>query len=969
MKHFSIKKNLALVMAVAICVSTVLSVQFPTSAETLSQMFKPDEEPVEFSYEKKDSYKDVLKQFSENGYKSAKNDKITIPASRFFIDGKYELLDEYKGEKSVFYWDENTENIVINVTIPSDGLYTFGFTYNSGTKESAPIVRSLTIDGLVPYEDCYTLGFNRKWICDGKVIKNTAGDEVKPKSEQSDDWQTSEFEDYTGENFKPYQLYLTSGNHSFDFKFVSMNVYISSFFLSSFEEPMPYKEILKIYKQKGYKSSNEKIMFEAEKALKYSSSSTMRVGSDGDPSCTPISRGYTVMNVVGSDCNTAGVSSEYRFWVKKSGLYKLVTRTLNNTRDGLPSFRKIEIDGKIPFAEVAEYKFLDTDKWDMVTIGESKDKPYLFYLEKGEHTLTFTSLQSDFSVINDILEESSTKLSNLILQINMIVGDDPDYNYDYHLDTQIPELIPTMDLLIDNMEKAKKIILQISEKDTAKYNELENFISQIEKMKSNVFKIPRKMKDFETLLSQYGTWISQFALSPLVFDNFVFAPEKSIIENKKTTFFGSLYSTCVSFIVSFSKDYSGVATTAGDVKIKDTIDVWVSRGTVWGNMTKSLIDSSFTPNSGIAAKINIVPAGQLNAGAVNTLMLAIASGRAPDVCLGVSTASVGEFAIRNAIKDVSKMSGYKELSKNFLPTMLIPNSYKEKVYGIPETMNFKCIVYRKDILSDIGASIPKTWDDVRNELFPILKQNNMEMYIPVNVGSDLYATFLYQNDGNFYTDDLERCTFNTELSYKVFSEAVDFVKVYSVPITMNFYNRFRTGDAPIGIADMTSYMQIMCAAPEIRGKWGIAPIPGTVSENGKINRSYASGSETSVVLINNKGKKDKSKLGWEFIKWWMSYETQVDYGYSIEAEQGTAARWNSANKDAFYAMAWDRDDLAVIKECQKQIDARPVVFGGYYLDRYINNAYNAVAISGKNMREQIEDAAQTIDAELERRRR
>ncbi len=57
----------------------------------------------------------------------------------------------------------------------------------------------------------------------------------------------------------------------------------------------------------------------------------------------------------------------------------------------------------------------------------------------------------------------------VILQINMIVGDDPDYNYDYHLDTQIPELIPTMDLLIDNMEKAKKIILQISEKDTAKY--------------------------------------------------------------------------------------------------------------------------------------------------------------------------------------------------------------------------------------------------------------------------------------------------------------------------------------------------------------------------------------------------------------------------------------------------------------------------------------------------------------------
>ena len=315
------------------------------------------------------------------------------------------------------------------------------------------------------------------------------------------------------------------------------------------------------------------------------------------------------------------------------------------------------------------------------------------------------------------------------------------------------------------------------------------------------------------------------------------------------------------------------------------------------------------------------------------------------------------------------MEGYSEFSKNFYPAMMIPNSYKDKVYGIPETMNFQCLIYRKDILANIGASLPKTWDQVETELLPLLKQNNMEMYIPVNTGYSIYPLLLYQNGGQLFDGDLMECTFDSELSIKVFEQAVDLIRVQGVPISMNFYNRFRTGEVPIGFADMTMYMQIMCAAPEVRGKWGITTIPGTIQEDGTINNTYLSGSETSIILINNKGEIDKSALGWEFVKWWMDYETQVDYGYFIESEQGTAARWNSANVNAFNSMAWDREDLKTIKDCFKNIDARPVVFGSYYLDRYINNAYNAVAISNGNLREKVEEAAKTINNELARRRK
>ena len=120
-----------------------------------------------------------------------------------------------------------------------------------------------------------------------------------------------------------------------------------------------------------------------------------------------------------------------------------------------------------------------------------------------------------------------------------------------------------------------------------------------------------------------------------------------------------------------------------------------------------------------------------------------------------------------------------------------------------------------------------------------------------------------------------------------------------------------------------------------------------------------------MMIDSGSGKTDAS---WKFIQWWMSESAQLKFGYAIEAQMGTAARWNSANTNAFFGMAWDIDDKEVIRESFAQIDDIPVVMGGYYTSRYINNAYNQAAISNKDMREALEKANKSINAELERRR-
>ena len=49
--------------------------------------------------------------------------------------------------------------------------------------------------------------------------------------------------------------------------------------------------------------------------------------------------------------------------------------------------RNIYIDDEIPFKEMENYEFIEDGNWRIQNFGTT-DKPYLFYLEKGEHTIS-----------------------------------------------------------------------------------------------------------------------------------------------------------------------------------------------------------------------------------------------------------------------------------------------------------------------------------------------------------------------------------------------------------------------------------------------------------------------------------------------------------------------------------------------------------------------------------------------------
>ena len=183
-----------------------------------------------------------------------------------------------------------------------------------------------------------------------------------------------------------------------------------------------------------------------------------------------------------------------------------------------------------------------------------------------------------------------------------------------------------------------------------------------------------------------------------------------------------------------------------------------------------------------------------------------------------------------------------------------------------------------------------------------------------------------------------------------------------MPVAVDFYNRMRTGVTPIGIGGYELYMRLLVAAPELMGKWNIAPIPGTLLDDGTIDRSAVGGATGQSVIITEQS--DHPEESWEFLKWWTSTEAQVNFGREIEALLGPAARWNSANLEAFDSLPWNQARIQVIKEQLAWNREQPVVPGGYYTGRHLENAFTRTVMMGINPRDSLEEAVEDINREL-----
>jgi ABC-type glycerol-3-phosphate transport system substrate-binding protein len=144
----------------------------------------------------------------------------------------------------------------------------------------------------------------------------------------------------------------------------------------------------------------------------------------------------------------------------------------------------------------------------------------------------------------------------------------------------------------------------------------------------------------------------------------------------------------------------------------------------------------------------------------------------------------------------------------------------------------------------------------------------------------------------------------------------------------------------------------------------MVPIPGFEDENGNVNNVQAgSGTGCGILRISK-----NPELGWEFLKWWTSAATQLEYSNNCESILGVSGRVATSNVEALTKMGWTNESIKNLLAQLRMMQEVPEVAGSYYTSRCIDQAYWNVVNTGKNAKDMIIKWAEIADTEIQRKR-
>ena len=906
---------------------------------------------------------------------------VEVDLFDYTAEGDAEEYKNYEGVDRALY--TGTGSLVTwEVNVPETGFYNIYMEYLIPESRGVAAERAVYINGEIPFDDARNISFTRIWTDGGDVRVDNQGNEIRPTQTEVYGWQTSWFRDDMGYITEPYCFYLEKGVNRIGLGAENEPVVVKKLVVSAVQDLDTYEEYLA--KQPSGNASeaaaNYMQVIQGEDSTIRSESSLYAKYDRSSPTTQPNSVTTTVLNYVGGDAwRSAGQWIEWDFEVPEDGYYNIMVKGRQNYSRGSVSNRSVYIDGEIPFLEMKEVSFDYSNDWNCLTLADEEGTPYQFYLTAGVHTFRMEASLGGLGSILEELEDSTYRLNQIYRKILVYTGATPDQYRDYRIEVNYPEIMEAMDLESKRLFKIVDEMVAYSGQKADQIATAQTVAQQLERFCKKPNKITLEFTTFKDNITALGTASLNMSETKLDVDYLVVSGTSAEPKKEKANVFQKLWHEVKSFVASFTVDYNAVGDVYDEKDSSEVVKVWVLTGRDQGTILKSMVDDSFTPNTGVKVNVEIV--------AADALLNAVLAGRGPNVVLSVGADQPVNYALRNAAEDITQFADYQEVLKPYTPSSYEQYSLDGHIYAIPETQTFNVMFYRKDVLEELELDVPNTWQELI-EMLPTIQGSNLSVGIPTAAGSSgaasastavasnapdlsLYFTLLYQYGGDLYNEQGSKTTVDNEAGVKAFDDYTRYFNDYGLPTIYDFVSRFRSGEMPIGVSAYSTYNTLMVSAPEIRGLWDFTLIPGTerVDEDGNtyLDRSdFISGSATMMIATDNEELRRNS---WEFMKWWADSDTQVRFGREIEALLGSSARYATANRDAFSQLAWSYDDIQVLNEQWEQTVGIREVPGGYYTGRHLANAVRKVLNDKDDARETIIDYSIKIDEELTKKRK
>lgn len=878
-------------------------------------------------------------------------------------------LDAFQGDGLMqdegLYTTENG-TITFPFSVEQDGMYFIQLDYLTVESRGVDMERALYINESLPFSGAGTLQFNRIWTDDGEVRKDNQGNDIRPSQTEYFASQKAFCKDSMGYTPSPYQFFIPAGNNTLSLKAINEPMILQGITLLPAREYASYEEYASKLPQVQMSEEAQHWLLKVQgETARFRSSPSLYARYDhSSPATEPYSVTNTILNYIGGDSwNMAGQWIEWEIEVPEDGYYNLSVKARQAYQRGSLSCRMLYLDGEIPFQEATDIAFAYDTAWKMHTLSDQAGKPFRFFMTKGTHVVRLEVTLGQMGAILSDMENSIYRLNQIYRKILVLTGVNPDRFRDYNIKMHYPEVIQAMELEYKRLYKLVDDTVAVAGQKSDRIAVAQTLAVQLEQFVEDNDRITQSFTNFKDNITSLGTAMLNMSESKLDIDYIVVSGEQAQLPEIRDGFLQKAGHELSAMGASFVVDYDALGNkyVAENGDENGVLDVWILTGRDQSTILKTMIDDTFTPSTGIPVNVKLVAEG--------TLLTAVVAGNGPDVVLSLGNGNPVNYAMRNAVEDLTQFSDYEEVVKPFYDSAITPLRYNGGVYGLPETQIFSLLFYRKDIMEEMGFTPPQTWDELI-AMLPTIQGNNMSIGVPFPTitTADMSAliSLIFQNGGAIYDEEGKRTLIDREEGVRAFELYTSLYNDYSLPTDYDFVNRFRSGEMPIGLAGYTVYNTLVVSAPEIRGLWDFTLYPGTLrtGEDGTsyIDRSVST-SGTCCMMIGTDNQKIK-EMGWEFMKWWVSEDTQVRFGREIESVLGSSARYSTANTKALKKLAWSSSQLQVLEEQMAQTVGFPEIAGGYSTTRHMTNAVRKVINEKKDPRETLIKYVRTINEEI-----
>ncbi len=238
---------------------------------------------------------------------------------------------------------------------------------------------------------------------------------------------------------------------------------------------------------------------------------------------------------------------------------------------------------------------------------------------------------------------------------------------------------------------------------------------------------------------------------------------------------------------------------------------------------------------------------------------------------------------------------------DFVPGGYNMYAWQGKQYGVPLDLDFKILFYRKPVydaaMKTLGmTAFPTNTDDFIKLAEQVTKDTGKPALMIENDYYTWYTAFLAPMGGNLINEAGTEYVFNDDAAVQALQLYSDLATKYKVAKVWNYDTdgdpivAMKGGDL-MGIMNGSWFISdLSSGAPDMVGEWGIAALPW-----GPAGRQYDAATGGACLSIPTKSA--NADLAWEFIKYSMTPEAQVEYYKIVGGVPSLKTSWTDPSFD------------------------------------------------------------------------